>query len=130
MKNKQGLIGIFEGMTKNQKTQMGVAKAQVYFTQLGYICHPTPPDCQCDWDMIIAKPNKAPLKVQIKTTGNAVSGGKNYAVGLKDGHYVNQSWVKTPKDYDVLYALDADGDESVWTQDELKNYKHSVHMKK
>ena len=129
MKNKQGLIGIFEGMTKNQKTQMGVVKAQVYFTQRGYICHPTPPDCQCDWDMIIAKPNTPPLKLQVKTTGNKVASGQ-YAVGLKDGHYTKLSSVKVPRDYDLLFALDADGNESVWKKDELKNHKHSVHMKK
>ena len=129
MKNKQGLIGIFEGMTKNQKTQMGVAKAQVYFTQRGYICHPTPPDCQCDWDMIIAKPNTSPLKLQVKTTGNKVASGQ-YAVGLKDGNYTKLSSVKVPRDYDLLFALDADGNESVWKKDELKNHKHSVHMKK
>ena len=129
MKNKQGLIGIFEGMTKNQKTQMGVVKAQVYFTQRGYICHPTPPDCQCDWDMIIAKPNTSPLKLQVKTTGNKVASGQ-YAVGLKDGHYTKLSSVKVPRDYDLLFALDADGNESVWKKDELKNHKHSVHMKK
>ena len=61
----KGLIGIFEGMTKNQKTQMGVARSQVYFTQRGYICHPTPPDCQCDWDIVIAKRFEEPLKVQV-----------------------------------------------------------------
>ena len=76
----------------------------------------------------------ASFEVNIPQTGTPTVAlmdfGKNYAVGLKDGHYVDQTWVKTPKDYDLLYALDADGDESVWTQDELKNYKHSVHMKK
>ena len=30
MKGMNGLVGIFEGMTKNQKTQMGVARSQVY----------------------------------------------------------------------------------------------------
>ena len=124
-----GLIGIFEGMTKNQKTQMGVAKSQVYFTQRGYICHPTPPDCQCDWDMIISKPNESPLKVQVKTTGYQVKGG-HYVVGLKDGHYVDDVCVKVPKDYDLLYALDADGHECVWEKSELADHIHSVHMKK
>ena len=125
---KNGFVGIFEGMTKNQKTQMGVARSQVYFTQRGYICHPTPPDCQCDWDIVIAKPFEEPLKVQVKTTGNRVSCGA-YAVGLKDGGYIDDVSVKVPKDYDLLFALDADGNECVWTKDELKNHKHSVHMK-
>ena len=93
MKNKQGLIGIFEGMTKNQKIKWVLQKHKFILLNEDIFGHRTPPDCQCDWDMIIAKPNTSPLKLQVKTTGNKVASGQ-YAVGLKDGHYTKLSSVK------------------------------------
>ena len=126
--SKGGFVGIFEGVTKNQKTLMGVAAATKYFVDRGYIVCWPPPDTQCDWDFIITKLFETPLKVQVKTTGNKVSSGA-YAVGLKDGGYVDDVCVKVPKDYDLLFGLDAEGNECVWTKDELKEHKHSVHMK-
>ena len=65
----------------------------------------------------------------MKTTGNKVKSG-NYAVGLKDGGYIDGAFGKVPKDYDILYALDADGNECIWEQHELTENVHSVHMKK
>ena len=43
---KEGLIGIFEGFTKEQKTQMGVAEAYHYYSRKGYIPYTPPPDLQ------------------------------------------------------------------------------------
>ena len=131
--------GIFEGFTKEQKTQLGVAHAVLHYTKLGFIvCYP-PPDTQgVGWDLLACKPNESPIKIQVKTTGQLVGKGNgNYAVGLKDGHYAEENDCmegktcrKTVRDFDELFALAANGTYSVWTMDELSDYRHSVHMKK
>ena len=43
---KEGLIGIFEGCTKEQKTQMGVAAAYHEFSFRGFTPLTPPPDVQ------------------------------------------------------------------------------------
>ena len=136
-KDQSPFHGIFEGCTKEQKTQLGVAHAVLHYTKLGYIvCFP-PPDTQgVGWDLLACKPNGTPIKIQVKTTGQQVGKSGYYAVGLKDGHYAEdndcmdgKTCRKTIRAFDELFALAADGTYSVWTMDALSGYKHSVHMK-
>ena len=83
-KDQSPFHGIFEGCTKEQKTQLGVAHAVLHYTKLGYIvCFP-PPDTQgVGWDLLACKPNETPIKIQVKTTGQQVGKSGYYAVGLK-----------------------------------------------
>ena len=96
-KDQSPFHGIFEGCTKEQKTQLGVAHAVLHYTKLGFIvCFP-PPDTQgVGWDLLACKPNGTPIKIQVKTTGQQVGKNGYYAVGLKDGHYAEM------RDMDVL----------------------------
>ena len=52
--NQSPFHGIFEGYTKEQKTQLGVAHAVLHYTKLGFIvCFP-PPDTQgVGWDLLV-----------------------------------------------------------------------------
>ena len=138
---KQGLIGIFEGYTKEQKTQMGVAAAYHHFSFEGYIPFTPPPDLQkSGYDLLmIHQQTEKKLKVEAKTTGNKIvsrNGSYNYALGLKSGHYSSDNDCmegntcrKTFSGFDVLTLLDADGRFCTYTYDEIKNAKHSIHHK-
>tara|TARA_Y100001963_G_C6440185_1_gene291047 strand:+ start:43 stop:483 length:441 start_codon:yes stop_codon:yes gene_type:complete len=131
----KGLIGIFEGATKNQKTLMGVAEATNYYTAKGYVVCWPPPDAQCDWDMLAAPDGGlgVAIKVQVKTTGYIhPSNGKSWIVGLKDGGYVDQEKVKVPWNFDELCVLDGDGEVTVMKASDIlvksdgENRKHSI----
>ena len=138
---KQGLIGIFEGYTKEQRTQMGVAAAYHHYSFKGYIPFTPPPDLQkTGYDLfMIHQQTKEQLKVEAKTTGNKIvsrNGSYNYALGLKSGHYSSDNDCmegntcrKTFSGFDVLTLLDADGRFCTYTYDEIKNAKHSIHHK-
>ena len=131
----KGLIGIFEGATKNQKTRMGVSAATNYYTAKGYVVCWPPPDTQCDWDML-AVPDDGmgdTIKVQVKTTGYIhPSNGKSWIVGLKDGGYISQEKVKVPWNFDELCVLDGDGEVTVMKASDIlvksdgENRKHSI----
>tara|TARA_B100001250_G_C19655960_1_gene724867 strand:- start:487 stop:999 length:513 start_codon:yes stop_codon:yes gene_type:complete len=138
---KDGLIGIFEGFTKEQKTQMGVAEAYRYYSRKGYMPHTPPPDLQkSGFDLLmIHQQTKEQIKVEAKTTGNKIvckDGSYNYALGLKEGHFSSDNECmegktcrKTFSGFDELTLLDADGRFCIFTYDEIKNHKHSVHHK-
>tara|TARA_B100000575_G_scaffold24749_1_gene16780 strand:- start:49 stop:561 length:513 start_codon:yes stop_codon:yes gene_type:complete len=138
---KDGLIGIFENFTKEQRTQMGVAAAYHYYSFKGYIPFTPPPDLQkAGYDLLmIHQVTKEQLRVEAKTCGNKIvykDGSYNYALGLKSGHYSKNNDLmegntcrKTFSGYDELTLLDADGRFCIFTYDEIKNHKHSVHHK-
>ena len=138
---KKGLIGIFEGFTKEQKTQMGVAAAYYHFSFKGYIPFTPPPDLQkSGYDLLmIHQQTKEQVTVEAKTSGNKIvykDGSYNYALGLKSGHYSSDNDLmegntcrKTFSGFDVLTLLDADNRFCFYTYDEIKNAKHSVHHK-
>ena len=138
---KEGLIGIFEGFTKEQKTQMGVAAAYHHYSFKGYIPLTPPPDLQkSGYDLLmINQVTGKQVKVECKTTGNKVvfkNGSYNYALGLKSGNYSKNNDLmegntcrKTFSGFDELTLLDADGRFCVFTYDEIKNSKHSIHHK-
>ena len=138
---KEGLIGIFEGFTKEQKTQMGVAEAYHYYSRKGYIPYTPPPDLQkSGYDLLMVHhQTREQLKVEAKTTGNKIvnkDGSYNYALGLKSGHYSKNNNLmdggtcrKTFSGFDVLTLLDADGRFCVFTYDEVVKHEHSIHHK-
>ena len=138
---KDGLIGIFEGCTKEQKTQMGVAEAYHHYSFKGYIPFTPPPDLQkSGYDLLmIHQVTKEQLRVEAKTSGNKIvykDGSYNYELGLKSGNYSEDNDLmegktcrKTFSGFDELTLLDADGRFCVFTYDEIKDHKHSVHHK-
>ena len=138
---KGGLIGIFEGYTKEQKTQMGVAAAYHHYSFKGYVPYTSPPDLQrSGFDLLmIHQQTGEQIKVEAKTSGNKIvhnDGSYNYALGLKSGHFSSDNECmegktcrKTFSGFDELTLLDADGRFCVFTYDEIKNAKHSIHHK-
>jgi len=138
---KEGLIGIFKGFTKEQKTQMGVAEAYRYYSFKGYMPYIPPPDLQkSGFDLLmIHQQTGKKIRVEAKTSGNKIvhkDGSYNYALGLKSGHYSKDNDLmegntcrKTFSGFDELTLLDADGRFCVFTYDEIKNAKHSIHHK-
>ena len=138
---KEGLIGIFEGYTKEQKTQMGVAAAYKEFSFMGYVPLTPPPDLQkfgCDLLMIHPLTGRQ-VKTECKTSCNKIvyaNGDYNYALGLKSGHYSSnndcmdgKTCRKTFSGFDIMTLLDADGRFCMYTFEEIKNSKHSIHHK-
>ena len=138
---KEGLIGIFNGFTKEQKTQMGVAAAYHHYSFKGYMPYIPPPDLQkSGFDLLmIHQQTGKKIRVEAKTSGNKIvhkDGSYNYALGLKSGHYSKDNDLmegntcrKTFSGFDELTLLDADGRFCVFTYNEIKNAKHSVHHK-
>ena len=138
---KDGLIGIFAGYTKEQRTQMGVAAAYHHYSFKGYMPYTPPCDLQkSGFDLLmIHQQTGEQLKVEAKTSGNKIvfgNGSYNYALGLKGGNYSEDNDLmegktcrKTFMGFDELTLLDADGRFCVFTYDEIKKYKHSIHHK-
>tara|TARA_B100002052_G_C15581198_1_gene462324 strand:- start:110 stop:595 length:486 start_codon:yes stop_codon:yes gene_type:complete len=138
---KEGLIGIFEGFTKEQKTQMGVAAAYHEFSFRGFTPLTPPPDVQkSGYDLLmINQVTGKQVKVECKTTGNKVvfkNGDYNYALGLKSGNFASTNDDMDGKTcrrmftgFDILTLLDADGRFCMYTLEEVKGYKHSIHHK-
>ena len=138
---KEGLIGIFNGFTKEQKTQMGVAAAYHHYSFKGYMPYIPPPDLQkSGFDLLmIHQQTGKKIRVEAKTSGNKIvqkDGSYNYALGLKSGHYSKDNDLmegntcrKTFSGFDELTLLDADGRFCVFTYNEIKNAKHSIHHK-
>ena len=138
---KNGLIGIFDGYTKEQKTQMGVAAAYHHYSFKGYVPFGGPTDLQgFGYDLLmIHQVTKEQLRVEAKTSGNKIvykDGSYNYELGLKSGHYSKDNECmegntcrNTFSGFDELTLLDADGRFCIFTYDEIKNHKHSVHHK-
>ena len=138
---KEGLIGIFDGFTKEQKTQMGVAAAYHHYSFKGFVPYTSPPDLQkSGFDLLmIHQQTGEQIKVEAKTSGRKIvgkDGSYNYALGLKSGHFSSdndcmegKTCRKTFSGFDELTLLDADGRFCVFTYDEIKDAKHSIHHK-
>ena len=138
---KDGLIGIFEGYTKQQKTQMGVAAAYHKFSFMGFTPLTPPPDVQkSGYDLLMMNQvTGEQVKVECKTTGNKIvnkNGDYNYALGLKSGNFASTNVDMDGKTcrrmftgFDILTLLDADGRLCMYTLEEIKGYKHSIHHK-
>ena len=134
----KGLIGIFEGATKNQKTRMGAAAATNYYTAKGYVVCWPPPDTLCDWDMLAVSDDGMgdTIKVQVKTTGyiHPAKNQPSWIVGLKDGCGRGRSHGsgKVPWNFDELCILDGDGEVTVMKSSDIlikpdgTKRKHSI----